>query len=84
MALIDMLIRFKQAGGELILWTCREGKELDAAVNWCCGERGLKFDALNENLPSWKAMFGNDTRKLGADYYIDDKAVCVKAAALKP
>jgi hypothetical protein len=82
--LIAFLIRHKAHGGKLILWTCREGAELDKAVNWCWGEWGLKFDALNENLPSWKAMFGNDTRKLGADYYIDDKAVCVKArAALK-
>jgi hypothetical protein len=82
--LIAFLIRHKAHGGELILWTCREGVELDKAVNWCWGEWGLRFDTLNENLPSWKAMFGNDTRKLGADYYIDDKAVCVKAAALKP
>jgi hypothetical protein len=82
--LIAFLIRHKAHGGELILWTCREGAELDKAVNWCWGEWSLKFDALNENLPSWKAMFGNDTRKLGADYYIDDKAICVKArTALK-
>jgi hypothetical protein len=80
--LIAFLVRHRAHGGELILWTCREGAELDKAVNWCWGEWGLKFDALNENLPSWKAMFGNDTRKLGADYYIDDKAVCIKAAAL--
>jgi hypothetical protein len=79
LSLIESLKKFKQLGGELILWTCREGSELDNAVNWCWGLYGLKFDALNENLPSWKAMFGNDTRKLGADYYIDDKAICVKA-----
>lgn len=77
--LIEALMVFRRQGGELILWTCREGAELDNAVNWCWGNFGLKFDALNENLPAWKAMFGNDTRKLGADYYIDDKAVCVKA-----
>lgn len=77
--LFDMLIRFRQKGGELILWTCREGESLADAVLFCAKE-GLGFDALNANLPSWKALFGNDTRKLGADYYIDDKAICVKAA----
>lgn len=34
----------KRAGDRLILWTCREGKELAAAVEWC-SELGLTFDA---------------------------------------
>lgn len=77
--LIDALIKFKASGGELILWTCREGAVLDQAVNWCWGNFGLRFDALNANLPAWKAMYGNDTRKIGADIYLDDKAICVRA-----
>lgn len=43
----------KQAGAALILWTCRCGEQLDEAVAWC-RERGLEFDAVNENLPEPK------------------------------
>ena len=31
------------------------------------------FDAVNENLPERIALYNNDCRKIGADYYIDDK-----------
>lgn len=72
-ALINKLIRFRKEGGELILWTCREGDALDNAVEWCY-ERDLYFDAINENLPDWTKLFGNNSRKVGADWYIDDKA----------
>lgn len=72
--LIDALIAERNNGSELILWTCRESELLDQAVEWC-SEYGLEFDAVNENLPGWKQRFGNDPRKVGADCYIDDKAV---------
>lgn len=58
----------------LILWTCRQGKELEEAVA-ACERWGLHFDAVNENLPSWKEFFRNDTRKVGANEYWDDRAV---------
>ena len=38
-------------------------------------EHGLKFDAVNENLPEMIEWHGNDCRKIFADVYIDDKAV---------
>lgn len=75
MRLIAELIARRDAGDKLILWTCREGEKLDEAVDWC-GMRGLHFDAVNENLPEMNAFYGNDSRKVGADEYIDDKAVC--------
>lgn len=37
------------AGAGLILWTCREGLLLRAAVQ-ACREWGLTFDAINESL----------------------------------
>jgi len=67
----------EQAGGtKIILWTCRVGKRLDAAVGFCKGQ-GIKFDAVNENLPEVIAEFGGDTRKIYADEYWDDMAVRV-------
>jgi hypothetical protein len=65
--------RRQRRGDKLILWTCREGPMLDAAVAWCAW-RGLFFDAVNENLPEMIERFGNDCRKIGADLYLDDKA----------
>lgn len=63
----------KQAGAALILWTCRCGEKLDEAVAWC-RERGLEFDAVNENLPERVAFYGSESRKISADEYWDDKA----------
>ena len=43
-------------------------------------EMGLKFDAVNENLPSTIDYFMNDTRKIYADVYVDDKALNIRAS----
>lgn len=72
--LIGMLQSLRRRGVKLILWTCREGEMLDAAVGWCA-ERNLIFDAVNENLPERIAQYGGDCRKISADLYIDDKAL---------
>ena len=70
--LIEYLKRRRADGDKLILWTNRAGRLLDEAVAWCA-EQGLEFDAVNENLPELVAHFQNDSRKIGADIYIDDK-----------
>ena len=56
---------------DLILWTCREEENLQFAVDWC-KERGLIFDAVNENLPRVIEKYHGDTRKVSANVYIDD------------
>lgn len=40
-----------------------------------CKSWGLEFNAVNENLPEMTAHYGNDSRKIGADIYIDDKSL---------
>ena len=62
----------RKAGARLILWTCRNGDLLNAAVKRC-EEVGLIFDAVNENLPEVIEEFGSDTRKVFANVYIDDR-----------
>lgn len=71
---IDMLIKARKHGDRIILWTCREGQLLQNAITWC-GEHGLTFDAVNSNLPERIEMFGNDSRKISADVYLDDRAL---------
>jgi len=61
----------QQNGARLILWTMREGETLDAAVAWC-RERGLVFDAINDNLPEMVDAFKTNPRKIFATEYWDD------------
>lgn len=70
-ALIRWLKREKEIGATLILWTMREGKGLEEAIAWCA-ERGLTFDAVNDNAPELQKEFRNNPRKVFADKYIDD------------
>lgn len=67
----------KAQGNKIILWTSRAGKDLEAAVEWC-QKQGIVFDAVNAPLPEQTARWGNDTRKVYADFYIDDKAMGVE------
>ena len=81
--LISALLRYKESHPEVkyILWTCRdnltEERHLDRAVEFC-KQHGLEFDAINENLPEVKALFHNDTRKVFAHLYLDDRAQRVR------
>lgn len=58
----------------IILWTCREGKELEEAVAWC-KENNVPIDYVNENVPARVKKWESDCRKVSADIYIDDKAM---------
>lgn len=65
--------QLKRNGAILILWTCRCGKDLDDAVEYC-KKYGLEFDYINENVPENVEKWGNDSRKIFAHEYIDDKS----------
>lgn len=71
--LIEYLKQWKQNGNKLILWTCRAGEALENAVSWCEHQQ-LEFDAINDNLPEIVEKYGNNSRKITCDYYIDDRA----------
>lgn len=71
---INALLNEKDRGAKLILWTCRDGDQLHDALAWCADE-GLVFDSVNDNLEENKEYFGNDSRKVYATEYWDDKAV---------
>ncbi len=73
-ALIEYLKNWRNSGNKLILWTCRAGEALENALSWC-REHELTFDAVNDNLPEVIELYGNNSRKISCDYYIDDKAM---------
>lgn len=69
----------KAQGHKIILWTSRAGEDLENAVAWC-HEQGIQFDAVNEPLPEQIKRWGNDTRKIYADFYIDDRNMTIDQA----
>ena len=71
--LIDLLIGLRSQGRQVILWTCRCGRRLEEAVEWC-RRFGLEFEAVNDNLPEVINLYGSNARKIFADVYIDDKS----------
>lgn len=77
--LMDTLIRLRQNGHKLILWTNRgdndKYKSLTEAVEWC-RNKGLEFDEVNKNFPEKElSKLSGYSPKIMADYYIDDKAL---------
>lgn len=72
-ALIDQLIEEQKNGAVIILWTCRARRMLKDAVSWA-EKQGLVFDYVNRNVPERIRAFKNDSRKISADVYVDDRA----------
>lgn len=72
----ELIRKCSQNGATIILWTCRDGDDLQRAVDWCKSEN-IPIDYVNQNVPEQIEKFGNDCRKINADYYIDDKSVNV-------
>ena len=72
--MIEKLKSLKSNGHKLILWTCRSDDRLKEAVEWC-GQFDLIFDTINSNPHYEISKWNNNPRKVGADYYIDDKSL---------
>ena len=64
----------RESGAKIILWTSRDHENLEQAVLFC-REQGWEFDSINENLKEVRELFNNDTRKVFADEYWDDKSI---------
>lgn len=71
--MIEYAKKLKQNNHILILWTCREGEDLNKAIEWC-KKFNLTFDYVNDNAKQSIQKYNNNCRKINADYYIDDRA----------
>ncbi|MGM9743557.1 MAG: BT0820 family HAD-type phosphatase [Candidatus Cryptobacteroides sp.] len=70
---IDTLKRLQEERNILILWTAREGRLLQEAIDFC-RDRGLVFYAVNSNHPEdMPDDSAKISRKIKADLYIDDR-----------
>ncbi len=70
---IDTLKMLIKDHHRVILWSVREGKLLEDAVNWC-KVRGVEFYAVNRDYPEESTENNQHfSRKLKADVWIDDR-----------
>ncbi|WP_339736421.1 hydrolase [uncultured Sunxiuqinia sp.] len=67
------LKKLQERGHRLILWTYREGKQLEEAVQFCLS-KGVEFYAVNKSFPEEK-FDQNAPRKIHADLFIDDRNI---------
>jgi hypothetical protein len=71
---ISFMKKIHKAGHCIIIWTCRSGDLLEEMKEFLRKNK-IPYDYINENPEN---SFGDDTRKLFANYYIDDRAVNVE------
>jgi predicted peroxiredoxin len=79
---VEKTLEFCKYGAEVVLWTCREGKMLQEAVEMC-KEMGIKLAAINKSAPSQVIRQKEQMEKYGETYgltkifaniYVDDRA----------
>lgn len=68
----DTLKKFQSEGYRLILWTYRQGKSLDEAVEFC-RKNGVEFYAVNSSFEGEAFDYQTQSRKIDADLFIDDR-----------
>lgn len=69
---IETLKKLQQENHRIILWTVREGKLLEEAVDYCA-VRGLEFYAVNKDYPEETDRDKGYSRKIKAELFIDDR-----------
>lgn len=68
----EALRALSEEGHQLILWSNREGKHLQEAIDFC-RQNGVEFYSVNSDYPDASWSGSGVSRKLMADVYIDDK-----------
>ena len=58
----------------IIINTCRTGI-FEGNAETFLNHKGIKYHYINNNLPSSIEYFKKDSRKISADFYIDDKCL---------
>jgi len=76
----EVLEYMYETGVKLILWTCRSGQSLSEAIDFLKEQKMIHFfKAVNDQLPEINELYYPDVaRKVGADYYIDDRNLGTK------
>ena len=69
----EVLRDLQEEGHRLILWTVRDGIDLQAAIDFCL-DHGIMFYAANESYPD-EEFNKYISRKVDVDIFIDDRNV---------
>ena len=71
---VRVLKKIVAHGGRLIIWTCRTGNEAEL-VKKMLADAGIVYHAFNDNLEENKIEYPDNSRKVFADTYIDDRSI---------
>lgn len=71
---VKYINKLHKKGYYIIIWTCRHGEHIDMATKWLA-DNEILFHNINTQHPRLVEYYGNDTRKISADIYVDDKAL---------
>lgn len=69
----EVLRELQENGHKLILWTVRDGIDLQAAIDFCL-DHGIMFYAANESFPN-EEFNKYISRKVDVDIFIDDRNI---------
>lgn len=69
--IVKLLKIFNENKWNIIIWTCRSNNYKDNMVDWL-NDNKIPYDSINENPNNY---FKNESRKIYADLYIDDKGI---------
>ena len=69
----ETLKKLQEKGHRLILWTYRNGRTLEEAVQFC-KENGIIFYSVNSSFPE-EIFQDKYSRKINADVFIDDRNI---------
>lgn len=70
----EIINQLYKEGHKIIINTCRSGKYEGMAEDFL-KENDIPYHFINTNLPELITEYGNDCRKISADFYIDDKCL---------
>lgn len=58
-------------GHYIIIWTCRRNEEIVQFL----ADSEIKYHAINQSHPNTIDTYGYESRKVGADIYVDDRGI---------
>ena len=71
---LECMKKLHESGTYIIIWTCRSGKEVKRVKKYL-EEHQFPFDLINENHPIHVAQYKEDSKKIFANVYCDDRNV---------
>ena len=71
---IDTLKRLHADGHRIVLWTFRHGRPLRNAVDFL-ESQGVQLYAVNQSFPEESEQLDGYSRKIHADWFIDDRNI---------